>query len=228
MKSSKITTLIHTLYPKAGNNKTVKVRDYNNLKDDFDALRPSDTSIKTDTIAEVTPGAGVTVTGLKTDTIAEVTSGAGVTITGLKDSVTAAASVTLTAADSGKVFFIGDSGAVAYVLPDAAAGLKFKFIVIADETDATTITTSDTTDTTGEGFDGGLLVCAAAAVNTFVESGADTNRITLDDNVENGACGKGSWLEIIGVKANTWFVTGVINSTTDADGVGSAIFSDVD
>ena len=208
MKSSKITTLIHTFYPKAGNNKTVKVRDYNNLKDDFDALRPSDTSIKTDTIAEVT-------------------SGAGVTITGLKDSVTAAASVTLTAADSGKVFFIGDSGAVAYVLPDAAAGLKFKFIVIADETDATTITTSDTTDTTGEGFDGGLLVCAAAAVNTFVESGADTNRITLDDNVENGACGKGSWLEIIGVKANTWFVTGVINSTTDADGVGSAIFSDV-
>lgn len=209
MKSSKITTLIHTLYPKAGNNKTVKVRDYNNLKDDFDALRPSDTSIKTDTIAEVTPGAGVTITGLK-------------------DSITAAASVTLTAADSGKVFFIGDSGAVAYVLPDAAAGLKFKFIVIADETDATTITTSDTTDTTGEGFDGGLLVCAAAAVNTFVESGADTNRITLDDNVANGACGKGSWLEIIGVKANTWFVTGVINSTTDADGVGSAIFSDVD
>lgn len=59
MKSSKITTLIHTFYPKAGDNKTVKVRDYNNLKDDFDALRPSDTSIKTDTIAEVTPGAGV-------------------------------------------------------------------------------------------------------------------------------------------------------------------------
>lgn len=209
MKSSKITTLIHTFYPKAGDNKTVKVRDYNNLKDDFDALRPSDTSIKTDTIAEVTPGAGVTITGIK-------------------DTVSAAASVTLTAADSGKVFFIGDSGAVAYVLPDAEAGLKFKFIVIADETDATTITTSDTTDTTGEGFDGGLLVCAAAAVNTFVESGADTNRITLDDNVTNGACGKGSWLEIIGVKANTWFVTGVINSTTNATGVGSAIFSDVD
>jgi PKD repeat protein len=209
MKSSKITTLIHTLYPKAGNSKTVKVRDYNNLKDDFDALRPSDTAIKTDTISEVT-------------------SGSGVTISGLKDSVSAAASVTLTAADSGKVFFIGDSGAVSYVLPDAAAGLKFKFIVIADENDATTITTSDTADTTGEGFDGGLLVCAAAAVNTFVESGADTNRITLDDNVANGACGKGSWLEIIGVKANTWFVTGVINSTTNATGVGSAIFSDVD
>ena len=209
MKSSKITTLIHTLYPKAGDNKTVKVRDYNNLKDDFDALRPSDTAVKADTISEVT-------------------SGAGVTITGIKDTVSAAASVTLTAADSGKVFFIGDSGAVAYVLPDAAAGLKFKFIVIADETDATTITTSDTTDTTGEGFDGGLLVCAAAAVNTFVESGADTNRITLDDNVANGACGKGSWLEIIGVKANTWFVTGVINSTTNSNGVGSAIFSDVD
>lgn len=33
---------------------------------------------------------------------------------------------------------------------------------------------------------------------------------------------------IIGTKAKTWFVTGVVNSTTDADGVGSAIFSDVD
>lgn len=176
-------------------------------------------TVSTDTISESTSGSGVTIDGvlLKDGTI-----------TAVKDSITAATSVTLSAADSGKVFYIGDSSAVDYILPACSAGLKYKFIVIADETDATTITTSDTTDTTGEGFDGGLLVCAAAAVNTFIESGADTCRITLDDNVANGACGKGSWLEIIGVKAKTWFVTGVINSTTDADGVGSAIFSDVD
>lgn len=210
MKSVKITKTNHSLgFKTPAESAIVRGKFFNDLKDDFDALRPSDTSVKADTISEVT-------------------SGSGVTITGLKDSVSAAASVTLTAADSGKVFYIGDSGAVNYVLPDAAAGLKYKFVVIADETDAVTITTSDTTDTTGEGFDGGLLVCVAAAVNVFVEAGADTNRITLDDNVSNTACGKGSWLEIIGIKANTWFVTGVINSTSDGDSNGSAIFSDVD
>lgn len=197
----------------------VLAAEFNDLVDKVNALSSDDNTMTVNTINEATTASGVTIDGvlIKDNTI-----------TALKDSVTAAASVTLSAADSGKVFFIGDSGAVDYILPDAAAGLKYKFVVIADETDATTITTSDTTDTTGEGFDGGLLVCAAAAVNTFVETGADTNKITLDDNVVNGACGKGSWLEIIGIKANTWFVTGVINSTTDTDGVGSAIFSDVD
>lgn len=191
----------------------------NELIDKLNDVSPSTGTLNIDTIAENTSATGVTIDGvlIKDNTI-----------TAVKDSVTAAATTVLTAADSGKVFFIGDSGAVDYTLPDAAAGIKYKWVVIADETDATTITTSDTTDTTGEGFDGGLLICAAAAVNTFIESGADTNRITLDDNVVNGACGKGSWLEVIGIKDNTWFVTGVINSTSDADGVGSAIFSDVD
>lgn len=197
----------------------VSAKDVNEIIDKVNALSSEDDILTVDTINEKTSAAGVTVDGvlIKDNTL-----------TAVKESITAATSVTLTAADSGKIFYIGDSGAVDYILPTCAAGLKFKFVVIADETDATTITTSDTTDTTGEGFDGGLLVCAAAAVNTFVESGADTCKITLDDNVVNGACGKGSWLEIIGIKAKTWFVTGVINSTTDADGVGSAIFSDVD
>lgn len=39
----------------------VRGRFYNELKDDFDALRPSDTSLKSDTISEVTSGAGVTI-----------------------------------------------------------------------------------------------------------------------------------------------------------------------
>lgn len=64
MKSTKITTLLHNIYPKAGDSKYVKVKDYNNLKDDFDALRPSDTASKADTISEVTSGSGVTVDGV--------------------------------------------------------------------------------------------------------------------------------------------------------------------
>ena len=139
------------------------------------------------------------------------------------------AAVPLTAADSGKVFFVNaDTGATAYTLPAPAAGLHFKWIVTANCDAATSITTADTTDTSGDMFKGGLLICAAAAVNTFVEAGSDVNTITLDDNVVNGACGTGSWLEVICTEDPTWFVTGVINSTTDADGVGSAIFSDTD
>jgi len=45
--------------------KLVVAADYNKLKDDLDALRPSDTSIKTDTIAEVTTDAGVIVDGVQ-------------------------------------------------------------------------------------------------------------------------------------------------------------------
>jgi hypothetical protein len=64
MKSSKITTLLHTKYPKAGDSKYVKVKNYNELYDDVMALRPSDTVIKTDTISEVTSAAGVTADGV--------------------------------------------------------------------------------------------------------------------------------------------------------------------
>ena len=146
-----------------------------------------------------------------------------------RDSVTEISTKILTAADSGKTFFVNsDSGAATYTLPAPQVGLKFKWIVTANCTTATVIKTADTTDTTGDMLRGGLLVCAAAAVNTFVEAASDVNTLTLDDDVTNGACGIGSWVEIICTEDPTWFVTGVINSTTDADGVGSAIFSDTD
>lgn len=64
MKSSKIATLLQNKYPKAGDSKYVKVRDYNELYDDFAALRPSDTVTKADTISEVTSGTGVTIDGV--------------------------------------------------------------------------------------------------------------------------------------------------------------------
>ena len=137
--------------------------------------------------------------------------------------------VVLTASDSGKTFFVNaDSGVSAYTLPAPVAGLKYKWIVTANCDTATTITTADTTDTTGDMLRGGLLVCSAAAVNTFAEASGDVNKITLDDNVANNGQGIGSWLEIICTEDPTWFVTGVINSTTSANGVGSNIFSDVD
>lgn len=207
MKSTKITSL--NPFPNAVDSKAVKAKDYNNLKDDFDAHISSDGVGRFNTIVPYTEG-GTTMVGP------------------IKENIAQAATTVLTAADSGKIFFIGDSAAVAYTLPTCEAGLRFKWIVIADENDATTITTSDTTDTTGEMLRGALYQLAADNDSTVVELSGDTNRIILDDNAANSACGIGSWVEIIGTKSKTWFVTGVINGTTGATGTGAGLRADVD
>lgn len=59
MKSTKITPL--NTQATVLNQLLVTAEKYNNLKDDFDAVRPSDTAIKADTISEVTSGSGVTI-----------------------------------------------------------------------------------------------------------------------------------------------------------------------
>jgi hypothetical protein len=65
MKSKKITTLNTSMDVNKMTQKLVTADDYNKLKDDVDALRPSDTSIKTDTISEVTSAAGVIIDGVQ-------------------------------------------------------------------------------------------------------------------------------------------------------------------
>lgn len=61
MKRAKITTILQDKYPHAGDAKTVKVRDFNNLIDDINELMPSDGDIVLDTIVEKTAGSGVDV-----------------------------------------------------------------------------------------------------------------------------------------------------------------------
>jgi hypothetical protein len=149
-------------------------------------------------------------------------------IVGFKKAVVEGATTILTAAHSGSVFFInGDTAASDYTLPATVAGLNYKWVWTANCNNAITITTADTTDTTGDMFLGGLLISSAAAVNNFLESAADKNCITVDDNAANTAGGPGSWIEVICTEDGAWFVHGVINSTTDADSVG-AHFTDVD
>lgn len=221
MKSSQITKKNHATGLTSSNDVApVYAKKYNQLEEDVKAHIPSDGAMKADTVSEYTSGSGVAVDGvlLKDNTV-----------TAVKESIAEAASVTLTAADSGKTYFVDAATTAAdFVLPTPAAGLKYKFIWVADCDNAVTITTADTTDTTGDMLRGGLLVSAAAAVNTFVEASGDVNKATFDDNVVNGAAGIGSWVEVICAEDAVWYITGVINSTSDADGVGSAIFSDVD
>jgi len=137
---------------------------------------------------------------------------------------------TLSVADSGKTFVVGSLSAAAFTLPSATAenvGVKYSFVWTAAETDAITIVSADLTDTTGDLFVGGLLYCAAAAVNTIAQSviGSNISTITLDDNVANTGGGPGSWVDILCIAPSRWFVKGVIEGDSDADGVGSAIFS---
>lgn len=152
-------------------------------------------------------------------------------IVGDKKSVTegTGAAVALTAAMSGKVFFINsDSGATTYTLPAPSAGLHYKWIWTSNNNDATIIQTADTTDTTGDMLRGCLFLHSTDNDVTVCEAASDVNTLTLDDNLANAACGYGSWVEIICTEDPVWFVTGMINGNTDTDGTGSAMFSDVD
>lgn len=131
--------------------------------------------------------------------------------------------------DSGKIFLC-DNTARAIVLPLCSVndvGTNFKFIFTANVDNEHTITTGDTTNTTGDVFIGGLLVSSAAAVNTYIECGTDISRITLDDNVNDRACGVGSYVQCTMISATQWFLEGIINGGTDPDGTGSAVLSNV-
>lgn len=140
-----------------------------------------------------------------------------------------AATATLTAADNGKIFWVdGSTSAATFTLPAPEVGLHFKWIWTANCNNAVAIKTADTTDTSGDMLRGGLLVCSAAAVNTFVEAAGDVNTLTLDDNVANAGAGAGTWVEVMCTEDAVWFVTGVVNGNTDADGNGSALFTDTD
>ena len=138
----------------------------------------------------------------------------------------------LTVAESGGIFYNDASnGARAFTLPlcaTATIGVNYTFVCGAGENDAITIVTGDTTDTTGDMFLGGVLYCAAAAVNTLAQSAADNNTITLDDNLANSGAGPGTWVKVTCINATTWFVQGIVEADSDADGTGTAIFSDAD
>lgn len=213
MKSKKIRVGSHTTgFGSSTDSAPVYAKHYNELIDDFSAHVPADGAGRLNYLMPFSENGNVEIISQKVD----------------PNYVTG--TVTLTKADSGKVFWIqADNPASDYILPAAnTPGITFKFVWVANNTNAITITTADITDTTGDMLRGGLLVCSAAAINTFVEAAGNINRMTFDDNVANSASGAGSWVELTCVTPGLWSVTGVMNGNTDVDGVGSAIFSDVD
>jgi hypothetical protein len=65
MNPHRIKTLLDRTYPKAGDSKYVKVKNFNDLIEDIEAIVPSTGTIKTDTISEYTSGEGVTIDGVQ-------------------------------------------------------------------------------------------------------------------------------------------------------------------
>ena len=134
---------------------------------------------------------------------------------------------TLTAADSGTIFVIGNSGAATVTLPACSAemiGVTYKFIAVAADNDATLINTGDATDSGGDDFVGAVMYHTAAALNTVIQCAANDSQIQLDDNVADTGCGPGTWVEVTCVSNTQWFVNGVIEGDSDADGDGTAVF----
>lgn len=221
MKSS----IIESLNPYVTNSnlkqKFVTVKQYNQLKDDFDAMRPSDTAVGTDTLSEVTSATGVTVdSALFID---------GTVLSKL--SVSEAITTTLTAAMSGKVFYINAStvGAI-YTLPTPVAGLTYKWIWTADNDNQMKFITANLTDASGDMFSGGVLSCNAAAANTFVEAvpASNHNTLVIDNNDAGNYGGIGSWIEITCTEDPTWYITGVLNANGEAGGAGAGLFTNSD
>jgi hypothetical protein len=211
MKSVKITKENHSKGLKNSDDSViVRGKQFNDLLDDLNAHIPADGVGKLDYLVPKS-GDNLEILGQKFDPKY---------VTG---------DMTLTAGDSGNTYWIqGDSAGGTVTLPAAIPGLKFKFVWAANNDNPIAIQTADLTDTTGDMIRGGLLICAAAAVNTFVEAAGNVNSMTFEDDINNCASGAGSWLELHCVNAGIWVLTGVMNGNTDIDGVGSAIFSDAD
>ena len=134
---------------------------------------------------------------------------------------------TLTADDSGTIFVCGNSGASTITLPACSVelvGTTYKFIWVAAENDAVTINTGDATDSGGDDFVGGVSYVTAADKAYVIQCAANDSRIVLDDNVADTAGGPGTWIELICVSETQWFVSGVVEGDSDADGDGTAIF----
>lgn len=114
---------------------------------------------------------------------------------------TVTAANVITAAESGKTFFLALAGGFASTLPAPAAGLKFRFIVSVSPTTAYTIVTNGSANI----IKGGTIEIAGTA-SPYINNG---DLITF---VANTAV-VGDWVELVS-DGTSWFLSGM----SSADG----------
>lgn len=108
---------------------------------------------------------------------------------------TLAAATTLTAADSGKTYFLSAAAGAAITLPAPAANLKFKFIVTL------AFTTTDWTIVTNASAN---VIYGAVDVNSTLVLGAAEDTISFVATAET----VGDWVTVESDGTN-WYVNGV-------------------
>lgn len=141
-------------------------------------------------------------------------------LAGQVEALTAATRV-LTAADTGKIFVLNLAAGIAVTLPAAAAGLRFRFLILTTFTGAASIKSATGADIMighalmGNNTDNTVVDWPAVAASTF-----DTIDMFGTANSTGGI--EGQEIEIVGVAANRWFVT----IRGDAAGTEATPFAD--
>lgn len=112
---------------------------------------------------------------------------------------TVTAANVITAAETGKVFFLALAGGFASTLPAPAAGLKYKFIVSVSPTTAYTIVTTSSANI----IKGGTIEIAGTA-SPYINNG---DLITFVANVAV----VGDWVELVS-DGTSWFLSGMCSA----------------
>ena len=127
------------------------------------------------------------------------------------DGATGSPTKTLTAAESGNIYFINIASNTVYVeLPVPADGLRYKFILhVLSDNEATKDfvlqTSSDAVDIQGHIFEDQAAL---------TEITADTSMVQWDPS--DGAATVGDWIEVIAFDGH-WYATGVANTAAAVD-----------
>jgi len=113
---------------------------------------------------------------------------------------------TLTAAESGGVFFWDVATGVDYTLPTPVAGMRFSFYATVSVTsNAHAISTSSASV-----FIGGALQQVIAASGTSEgQVGDDASDVTISQNGSTTGGLEGTWISVLATSTTTWVATGI-------------------
>ena len=192
-------------------NTPVRAQDFNDLAGDY--ISSSDANAQSVASALTVTGAAslsstLAVTGASTLTGAAQFNGgyAGARTVVDLDGSTAAP----TAAQSGTIFTF-DGTACTVTLPTCAAGLEYFFVVDTTQTGDAVVTTQSADKINGAvtkttaAYNETNLSDTTSAIDAFA---ATTNTLTMNGTTTGGVIG--TYLHVIGLKANAWHVSGVM------------------
>ena len=138
------------------------------------------------------------------------------TVTGKLTPVIAstAATVTLTAAQSGSTFLFDRSSGVSYTLPTPVVGLTYNFITTVLQTSGANVVTS-----VSAVFQLGTIymfsgehVTPSSTLGPYQFAGNGTSHVKTTTNGTTTGGGAGGWLTYTCLSATLWYVEGLVNS----------------